>query len=93
MAPGTLYRLPEGSPNAAGLNTDDPAEVRKAAEIAIANGYQLCVHAIGDRANRETLEYSNPPFGPIPTEQTALANRTRTAHQCRWTYPGSASLA
>ena len=25
-------------------------------ELAIANGYQLCVHAIGDRGNRETLD-------------------------------------
>ncbi len=31
-------------------------ELEKTAEIAVANGYQLGVHAIGDRANREVLD-------------------------------------
>jgi predicted amidohydrolase YtcJ len=42
-------------PGATGLNTTPIAQLRETAELAIANGYQLCVHAIGDRANRETL--------------------------------------
>lgn len=48
--------LPAGAPNPSGLNTDDPAEIKRTAEIAMQNGFQLCVHAIGDRANRETLD-------------------------------------
>jgi hypothetical protein len=42
-------------PDSSGLNTDDPADIRQTAELAIQHGFQLCVHAIGDRANRETL--------------------------------------
>ncbi len=58
--------LPPGAPNPTGLNTDDPADIRKTAEIAIANGYQLCVHAIGDRANRETLNIFESAFKAHP---------------------------
>jgi len=32
------------------------ATVRATAALAMQHGYQLCVHAIGDRANRETLD-------------------------------------
>jgi predicted amidohydrolase YtcJ len=38
-----------------GLNTYPMADLRESARIAIENGFQLCVHAIGDRANREVL--------------------------------------
>ncbi|MBC7927922.1 MAG: amidohydrolase, partial [Bryobacteraceae bacterium] len=61
--------LPEGAPNPSGLNTDDPAEVRKAAELAIQHGYQLCVHAIGDRANRETLDIFEQTFRAHPDKK------------------------
>lgn len=54
--------LPPGTPNASGLATEDPADIRKTAELAIANGYQLCVHAIGDRANREVLNIYEAVF-------------------------------
>jgi len=43
-------------PDSSGLNTEDPAEIQRAGELAIQHGYQLCVHAIGDRANREVLD-------------------------------------
>jgi hypothetical protein len=42
-------------PSSTGLNTYPVSDLRETARIAIENGYQLCVHAIGDRANRETL--------------------------------------
>ena len=35
--------------------TPPRSTVRETAELAMKHGYQLCVHAIGDRANRETL--------------------------------------
>ncbi|HTS62512.1 MAG TPA: amidohydrolase [Candidatus Acidoferrales bacterium] len=54
------------SPNSSGLNTDDPADIRKTAELAIQHGYQLCVHAIGDRANRETLNIFEDTFEAHP---------------------------
>ncbi len=39
-----------------GLNTDSVEVVRQTAELAAENGLQMCVHAIGDRANREVLD-------------------------------------
>ncbi|MFQ5537349.1 MAG: amidohydrolase [Gemmatimonadota bacterium] len=43
-------------PTSTGLNTTPPEEIAEAARLAVDNLYQLCVHAIGDRANRETLD-------------------------------------
>lgn len=42
-------------PSTSGLFIDSPEEIERTAKLALANGYQLCVHAIGDRANREVL--------------------------------------
>jgi len=56
-------------PDSSGLNTDDPADIRKTAELAIAHGYQLCVHAIGDRANRETLNIFEETFKAHPDKK------------------------
>jgi predicted amidohydrolase YtcJ len=42
-------------PDSTGLNTTPVDEIRETAKLAMQQGYQLCVHAIGDRANRETL--------------------------------------
>lgn len=44
------------APGSTGLNTYSMKELERTAEIAVANGYQLGVHAIGDRANREVLD-------------------------------------
>ncbi|MEE2897457.1 MAG: amidohydrolase [Gemmatimonadota bacterium] len=43
-------------PTSTGLNTTSPEDIRETAHLAMENGYQLNVHAIGDRANRETLD-------------------------------------
>jgi predicted amidohydrolase YtcJ len=64
-------------PDSTGLNTEDPADVRKAAELAIQHGYQLCVHAIGDRANREVLNIYQDTFKAHP-DKTGL--RWRIEH-------------
>lgn len=56
-------------PNSFGLPTEDPGEIRKTAELAIANGYQLCVHAIGDRANREVLNIFEAVFKEHPEKK------------------------
>jgi hypothetical protein len=45
----------EDLPTSSGLNTDSIEDLKETARIAIENGFQLGVHAIGDRANRETL--------------------------------------
>ncbi len=43
------------------------AHVRKVAERALAKGFQVNVHAIGDRANRETLDAFEAAFATRPT--------------------------
>jgi predicted amidohydrolase YtcJ len=49
-----------------GHNTTSPATIRDTAKLAMEHGYQLCVHAIGDRANRETLDIFEEAFKANP---------------------------
>ncbi len=56
-------------PTSSGLNTDDLADLRKVAEYAINNGFQFCMHAIGDRANRETLNIFEEAFRAHPDKK------------------------
>ena len=56
-------------PQSTGFNTSSVESIRETARLALAHGYQLCVHAIGDRANRETLNlfeevFEKQPNGP-----------------------------
>ncbi len=43
-------------PSSTGLRTTSAAEMEATARLALEHDLQLCVHAIGDRANRETLD-------------------------------------
>jgi predicted amidohydrolase YtcJ len=43
--------------------------VEETAKLAMANGYQLCVHAIGDRANREVLNIFEAAFKANPDKK------------------------
>ena len=61
--------LPAGTPNNAGMATEDLADIRKTAALAIANGYQLCIHAIGDRGNREVLNLYESVFKEHPDKK------------------------
>jgi predicted amidohydrolase YtcJ len=61
--------LPAGAKNPAGFNTEEPADIRRTAELALRFGYQLCVHAIGDRANRETLDMFEQVFRSHPEKK------------------------
>jgi len=49
-----------------GLNTLAIEELEETAEIAAQHGLQLCVHAIGDRANREVLDIYEQTFERHP---------------------------
>ncbi len=49
-------------PTSTGLNTTPVAEVREKARLAMQHDYQLNVHAIGDRGNRETLDLFEEAF-------------------------------
>jgi predicted amidohydrolase YtcJ len=53
-------------PSSRGLNTAPVPEVQELAAIAAASGVQLAVHAIGDRANRETLDLFEATFTANP---------------------------
>jgi predicted amidohydrolase YtcJ len=64
-------------PSTSGFPTETPADIEKTARFAIANGYQLCVHAIGDRGNREVLNIYERTF-KAHAEKTDL--RWRVEH-------------
>jgi predicted amidohydrolase YtcJ len=49
-------------PGDTGRNTTAVAEIVETARLALEHGYQLGVHAIGDRANRETLNIFEAAF-------------------------------
>ncbi len=49
-------------PNHTGLNVTPLSGLRKTAKIAIENGFQMCTHAIGDKANREILNIYEKTF-------------------------------
>ncbi len=49
-------------PESTGLNTIPLDELERTARIALEHGFQLCVHAIGDRGNRETLDIYERSF-------------------------------
>ncbi|MCL4808976.1 MAG: amidohydrolase [Thermoanaerobaculia bacterium] len=53
---GAWLLAPYADAAGTGLNTYPMKDLEKTAEIAVASGYQLGVHAIGDRANREVLD-------------------------------------
>ena len=56
-------------PDSTGLNTTSVDSIRETAKLAMANDYQLCVHAIGDRANRETLNIFEEAFTANPAKK------------------------
>ena len=60
-------------PSTVGRETEPLSDIEKTAQIAIANGFQLCVHAIGDRGNREVLNMYERTFAAHPEK-----------HDLRW---------
>ena len=53
-------------PDTTGHNTTPVPTIEETAKLALQHGYQLCVHAIGDRANRETLDIFERAFKANP---------------------------
>jgi predicted amidohydrolase YtcJ len=49
-------------PGSTGLNTISVEDLRETAELAVQQGFQLCTHAIGDRANRVVLDVYEETF-------------------------------
>ncbi|MEM7455210.1 MAG: amidohydrolase [Planctomycetota bacterium] len=67
----------EDLPNSSGLNTASVESVTETAQLAIENDFQMCVHAIGDRANREVLDIYERLFNENPS---ILPRRWRIEH-------------
>jgi len=49
-------------PDSSGLATTPVEQMRQQAQAALEAGYQVCIHAIGDRANREVLNVYEEAF-------------------------------
>lgn len=56
-------------PERFGMSTESIADMEKTAEYAIKNGFQLCIHAIGDRGNREVLDLYERTFKKHPEQK------------------------
>lgn len=61
-----------------GLNTDSPGDVRETAALAVKYDFQVAIHAIGDRANREVLDIYEETFKRLRKDGKAL--RWRIEH-------------
>lgn len=57
------------APDLDGLNLIPLDSVRETARLAIEHDYQLCVHAIGDRGNREVLDIYQDTFKAHPDKR------------------------
>src|SRR3954447_25805950 len=57
-------------PSTSGMNTDNLDDVRMIAELAIKNDYQMAIHAIGDRGNREVLDIYEDTFKKHPEKNS-----------------------
>ena len=57
-------------PSSSGLETETVADIEETADIALEHGFQLAVHAIGDRANRETLDLYERAFRKRPPKES-----------------------
>jgi predicted amidohydrolase YtcJ len=66
-------------PSTSGLNTDSIETIRQSAELAITHDFQMAVHAIGDRANREVLNLYEEVFKRHP-EKSGRQLRWRIEH-------------
>ena len=57
------------SPASVGLPTNSPESIAETSQIALEQNVQLCVHAIGDRANREVLNVYERAFKSRPNQK------------------------
>ncbi len=55
-------------PTSTGLNTEPIEDMKETARLAMEHDFQLNVHAIGDRANRETLDVYGEAFLAHPAK-------------------------
>ena len=63
----------EDMPRSAGLNLAPIEDLVRTSEIAMDKGFQVCIHAIGDRANKEVLDIYE-----------AIFNQSADSEDLRW---------
>ena len=80
-------------PGDTGRNTTPVAEIAETARLALEHGYQLCVHAIGDRANRETLEHLRRRRSRAATAAACAGASSTRSTSTPPTFPASESSA
>jgi predicted amidohydrolase YtcJ len=68
----------DDDPTNTGLNVTKMSRIKDIAEFGIAHGFQISVHAIGDRANRETLDTFEQVFNEHHVKSDTL--RWRDEH-------------
>ena len=68
----------EDLPGSPGLVLEPVEEIERTAEIAVQHGFQVNTHAIGDRANRETLDLYERVWDRLDVDGSAL--RWRVEH-------------
>ncbi len=64
-----LFKPYNDQPNSVGFNVISPDTLLATARIAIEHGFQLCTHAIGDRANHEVLNVYEKVFKEHPEKK------------------------
>ena len=68
----------DDDPTNTGLNVTTMPRIKEIAELGLPRGYQISVHAIGDRANRETLDTFEQVFNEHHVKSDTL--RWRIEH-------------
>ena len=64
-----LFQPYDDLPGSSGLVVESLESIRETALLAVENDYQLCTHAIGDRANREILDLYEAIFRSYPAKR------------------------
>ena len=82
----------DDSPSSTGLNLVPLEVARETAGLAIEHGVQLCIHAIGDRANREVLDLFEETFAAHPDKKDLRWRVEHAQHLHRDDIPRFAEL-
>jgi predicted amidohydrolase YtcJ len=67
-------------PTSTGIPADPLDVISETAQIALEHGFQLCIHAIGDRANREVLDLYAEVFRDRPKHRDLRWRIEHTQH-------------
>ena len=73
-------------PSTSGLVLESVADIEETARLAVKYGYQVNTHAIGDRANRETLDLYQRAFisAQTPVAASGVNAAQETVRELRW---------